>query len=499
VRVALNLVVRLLLLVLPFAAVLGLTYVLLLRRYDINFYLTDRPSAFYAAAAIGAVAVAGLAVVLVRRGAAWVLVLPIVVFEGVLPWRAFGESARRMQGRRVLASLAIAVWAAATLAASSLATHALLYLGREVAPWFGGSMAGMFSIIGVSLGVWLAVTVTISIAANAIFASILVRLYLDAGPPESLKLPRAFRDRIEVEGREWRITWPVLLGGILTIMLVLGVGSRFLMAATWADRPVLILAHRGASVDAPENTMAAFRIAGEQHADYVELDVQETADGVVVVVHDSDLMKVGRSPLKVWNSSFEALRTVDIGSFFSPGFASERLPTLAEALALCKGVSRVDIELKDYGHDQRLEERVIELVEAAGMQDQIITMSLSHKMVHRMKRLRPSWPSGLLIAKAIGNTSGLSADFLAVQSEMATRRFVREAHAAKKQVYVWTVDDPNQMIRYIGLGVDGLITNRPALARQVLDSYRALAPPERLLTFVMVRLGADESSPDMRP
>jgi glycerophosphoryl diester phosphodiesterase len=109
-----------------------------------------------------------------------------------------------------------------------------------------------------------------------------------------------------------------------------------------------------------------------------------------------------------------------------------------------------------------------------------------------MKRLRPAWTSGLLTAKAIGDLSGVPADFLAVEKAMATRRFIRVAHRAGKPVYVWTVDDPARMIRMIGLGVDGLITNRPDVARAVLDRYARMTQAERLLLFVMTSLGAEE-------
>jgi len=169
-----------------------------------------------------------------------------------------------------------------------------------------------------------------------------------------------------------------------------------------------------------------------------------------------------------------------------------RVPTLAEALAVCKGVCHVDIELKDYGKSQRLEERVVEVVEAAGMQNDIVTMSLNRRMVENMKRLRPGWTSGLLAAKAIGQPNRLPVDFLAVESRTATRSFIRAAHAARKPVYVWTVNDPQRMIRMIGLGADGLITDRPALAREVVRRYADMPQPERLLLFAMTRLGVRE-------
>jgi glycerophosphoryl diester phosphodiesterase len=252
------------------------------------------------------------------------------------------------------------------------------------------------------------------------------------------------------------------------------------MPDTRTDRPVIVIAHRGASASAPENTLASFRRAAEEHADFVELDVQESSDGVVVVAHDRDLMKVARSPLQIWSSTEKQLREVDIGSFFS------------DARAVWKGVYRMDIELKDYGNNQRLEQRVVELVEAAGMQNDIVTMSLNRRMVENMKHLQPGWMAGLLAAKAIGDPSRLPFDFLAVESRMATRSFIRSAHAAHKPVYVWTVNDPQRMIRMIGLGVDGLITDRPALARTVLARYADMTEAERLLLFAMTRLGVRE-------
>jgi glycerophosphoryl diester phosphodiesterase len=326
----------------------------------------------------------------------------------------------------------------------------------------------------------------------AVFAGIVVHTYAADGGAAAARMPERAGDELTLEGGRFRVSFRALAFLLVLVVALATGGAYVLLRGVWSgDRSIAIFAHRGASLEAPENTLAAFRLAGEQHTDYVELDVQETSDGVVVVAHDADLMKVARSPLKIWEATAEHLRSVDIGSYLGPQFAGERVPTLAEALAACKGVCRVDIELKDYGHNQQLEERVIALVTAAGMENDIVTMSLSRDFVERMKRLRPEWTSGLLSAKAVGDLSGVRADFLAVEKAMATRRFVRRAHRAGKQVYVWTVDDPARMIRMIGLGVDGLITNRPDVARAVLDRYAGMSEAERLFVFVMTSLGAE--------
>jgi glycerophosphoryl diester phosphodiesterase len=492
VRLTAMIVVRVLVIVAPFAAAIGVTYWALLGGHDINFYLTTRPPAFWGAVAIAGIVVAALLAVLARVTLSWLLVLPLVVFEHVLPVLAFAESARRMKGRRTSQLGALAAWVAVALVLPLATTWGAHWIGRALAQAFSGSVAGLLLFVaGLALG-WGAASLLVGIVTAALFAWIVVRAYAAGGGSSAARLPAPYRDELTIEG--WRLRLSVrAAAGILAGAFLLASGAAYvLLRAAWTEHPVTVFAHRGASLEAPENSLPAFRRAGEMHTDFVELDVQESQDGVVLVVHDQDLMKIGASPLKVWEAAAEQLRAVDIGSRVGAQFQGEHVPTLAEALAACKGVSKVDIELKYYGHNQRLPERVIEIVEAAGMENDIVTMSLNLELVKAMKRLRPGWTSGLLSAKAIGDLSGVPADFLAVEKAMATRRFVRVAHRAGKRVYVWTVDDPSRMIRMIGLGVDGLITNRPDVARAVLDRYTTMTQAERLFLFVMTTLGAEE-------
>jgi len=493
-RLTTVLVVRLLVLVLPFAAVAAAVYWMLLRQYDINFYLTRHPPAFWVAALLMGLDALALLVVAGKRLASWLLSLPLVAFERHWPATSFAASARRMEGHRGAAAGLLAVWALMALALPLLAMPALRALGRAGAPVFGSTLPGVLAFVGMAALTWLVVGFAIGVLVKGMFALVTARFYTATLPPGDAPLPEWRGPASAGAGATGHRHSRAMLAAVIVAAGAGGALAYFLVQGLNRAPRVLVFAHRGASAAAPENTLAAFRRAGEEHADFVELDVQESADGEVLVAHDGDLMKVARSPLKIWASTAAELRKVDIGSFFSSAFADQRVPTLAEALAACKGVSRVDIELKDYGHDQQLEERVVALVEAAGMQDQIVTMSLSNRMVARMKQLRPDWTSGLLIARAVGRTSRLPVDFLAVESKTATLRFIRSAHAAGKQVYVWTVNDPQAMIRYIGLGVDGLITNHPGLARQVIGHYQALSPAGRLFLLTMTRLGGREET-----
>jgi glycerophosphoryl diester phosphodiesterase len=320
-----------------------------------------------------------------------------------------------------------------------------------------------------------------------LFSLVLGRLYLAVGEPES---PRAPGEAV-LAPRGSLVRHPRLLG-TAAVVSALAVVAVVLLAAVPARRSqeVLVIAHRGSSATAPENSLAAFRLAADQKTDYVELDVQESADGVVVVVHDSDLMKVAGDPMKIWQTDAARIRSVDIGSPVGAQFAAERVPTLAEALAVCKGRCKVVVELKQYGHDVSLEEKVVEIVEAAGMAGDCVFMSLDHGQVRKMKELRPGWRTGVLAAKAIGDITTLGADFVAVEKKMATHLFVRHAHRAGQEVYPWTVDDPAWMLTLMSRGVDGLITNRPDLARQVISRRSAMSEAERVVVAVLVRLGA---------
>ena len=490
VRVTAILVVRLILLVLPFVAALGATYWLLLHAHDINYYLSAHPPEFWVAVALGGVITVALLIVLARRATSWLLVLPIVVFEPLLPSRAFGESARRMHGRRAAAAIVLLAWAIGWALLSSLVSAGLRTLARATAPLLGGSFASLLFFIGLYLVVALLIALVVGMLAATVFALVVAFFYRDAGLPPDIVLPKAFSD--ELEGRRLRVSWAAIVGGIAAAVVVAAILANVAMKSSWSEHPVRIFAHRGASKQAPENTLAAFRKAGEEHTDFVELDVQESSDGVVLVNHDEDLMKLARSPLKIWQTPAAEIQAVDIGSSTSPAFSDQRVPTLAAALEACRGVSEVDIELKDYGHNQQLEERVVALVEAAGMQDRIVTMSLNPKMVARMKELRPKWTSGVLIAKSIGNPRALPGDFLAVQKALATRRFIRQVHSTGRPVFVWTVDDPQTMLHFVGLGIDGLITNEPAIAREALANYHAMTQPQRLLLYVMTYLGSKE-------
>ncbi len=477
-----QLVARVLVIVAPFGALAALVYWQLLTEFDINYYLSERPPAFWTAAAIIGVLVAGLAGVLVPKLVGWAFALPIHLFEGVRPALALRASETRTSGHRVGLAAAYVAWALGGALFSAVAFGIGAGLGRWLVAMFQSSMLFLPIVMG---GLFLLASL-MSLALTWVQAAFFVLLTLRLYQPEGTSSP-SWEERGDANRT---VSVKSLLAALVAGTLVAGVTGFVLVDSVRMDDDVLVIAHRGAAGRAPENTLAALAAAIEDGADLLEIDVQETIDGEVVVIHDSDFMKIAGDPRKVWDITYEETRAIDIGSWFAPEFSSERLPSLEEVLELARGKVRVDIELKYYGHEEQLEERVVSIVEDADMVPEVVIMSLSQAAIRKVRTLRPSWTIGLLTATALGDLTRVDADFLAVHTGMATSRFVRAAHKAGKDVFVWTVNDPVRMSRMIGRGVDGIITDEPALAKRVLAERAELSSLERLLLEAALWLGA---------
>ena len=350
-------------------------------------------------------------------------------------------------------------------------------------------MALLSFAIGATLIAWAVVNLAVNLLSTISFAVILFNLYRHLACETDVDASRLKLREHTAAGAGLQLTRTRLVAvGIVGVVVAVAVGACAMHSVRLEDK-VRIIAHRGSSKAAPENTLAAVQQAIEDGTDWIEIDVQETADGQVVVFHDSDFKKLSGRDLKIWNATMADLQNIDIGSWLAPEFKDERVPTLSAVLDRCKGKAGVVIELKYYGHDQQLEQRVAQIVEAHDMASNVILMSLKLDAVRKMKTLRPAWKVGLLMSVSAGNLQSSGADFLAVNAAFANRHFISSAHRQGRDVYVWTVNDAPTMSTMIGRGVDGLITDKPALARSVLVQRAQLSPLERSLIELAGLLG----------
>jgi glycerophosphoryl diester phosphodiesterase len=489
VLVAARLVIYTLLLTAPFLVVAGLLYRKLLTKFDINYYLKEWPGEFQLAVALGVVLVAVLASLLLWFAASWLFALPLVLFEGASHSDALRISRERATGHRRRLLLWIGGWVLLMTVLSTLTTTLILFLGRLCVPHATGSLWLLMAAVGSTLLLWAGVGLAVNLLSTIVFAAMLFHLYRQLASHGSVDLSRLNVTDAVTDEAGLLLTRRRLSGFVAaSVIVAIGIGMFLIRSVRLEDKTV-IMAHRGSSTVAPENTMAAIKQAIADGADWVEIDVQETADGDVVVTHDSDFMKQAGVALKIWNATRAELKEIDIGTWFDPTFKDERVPTLHEVLTECKGKIRVNIELKYYGHDDKLEQRVVEIVEALDMASNVVVMSLKTDAVRKMKALRPTWKVGQLMSVSAGDLQNIEADFVAVNASFADRRFVRSVHNIGKEVYVWTVNDAPSMSAMISRGVDGLITDKPALARSVLELRAALSPAERVLLELAGILG----------
>lgn len=250
-----------------------------------------------------------------------------------------------------------------------------------------------------------------------------------------------------------------------------------LPGAGYSDKPLpLVFGHRGASFDAPENTLAAFALARQQGADGVELDTMLSRDGVPVVIHDVTLENTtdGHGPVR--DLDLKALKALDAGSHFDREFQGEPIPTLDEVLETLGPDLRVNIELKTWSwRPDGLEEAVLNVIRRHDAGSRVIISSFNPMALRRFRALAPYLPIGYLYApdepiylRHAWLMFGLPHEARHPFHEMIDARYMDWARRRGYQINTWTVDSPDRMRTLRDLGVHGIITNRPALALEAL-------------------------------
>ncbi len=238
-----------------------------------------------------------------------------------------------------------------------------------------------------------------------------------------------------------------------------------------------IIAHRGASAYAPENTLASFKLALQQSADAVELDAKLTADGQVVVIHDPTVDRTTLGAGNVHDLRLSELRKLDAGSHFDIAFQGEGIPTLEEVFKAVGQLTYINVELTNYKSiNDDLPERVADLVRKYRLQQRVFFSSFNPLALIRAHRQIPEAPVGLL---ALPGASGALArswlgrligyQSLHPEKGDVTATLVNNAHRRGKKVFVYTVNEKEDMQRLFALGVDGIFTDDPLRAQEIIQ------------------------------
>lgn len=236
---------------------------------------------------------------------------------------------------------------------------------------------------------------------------------------------------------------------------------------------VLTVAHRGSSAYAPENTLAAVQLAIDSGCDLVEVDVQRTRDGALVLVHDTDLERTTGSRTAVADVTLEELRRLDAGSWFSQVYAGERVPTLDELLDRLDGSGTgLLLEIKRPDLYPGIAVDVARLLRARRTPlDEVVVQSFDHHVMRQLSRYAPEFTVGLLGHPPVRRLRELSrwAAYVNPHHRRATSGYVAAVQATGMRSMVWTADKPADLQRALSLGVDGVISNRPDALHRILE------------------------------
>lgn len=235
----------------------------------------------------------------------------------------------------------------------------------------------------------------------------------------------------------------------------------------------IVIAHRGASRSAPENTLAAMRKAIEFGADYAECDVFQTKDGEIVLFHDEEMERTTGKEGMIWDYTLAELEEMEVGSWFKEEFRGEPIPTLREVIQLVKGKIKLNIEVKVSGKDPEIAQKVVDIIRSERFEKECMVTSFEKPVIQKVKEIAPDLITGFIFDEEFpADIFEGSWEYVCSKRNIVDKAFVQEANQKGKKVFVWTVNYPAEMKKLIDLGVDGIITDVPDVLREILSSKR---------------------------
>jgi glycerophosphoryl diester phosphodiesterase len=466
---------------LPFLAAGALIYFAFLAEHDINYYLSERPWQLWVALFISAIIGGSYLLVGAWLYIRWLFAIPALIFENAQPVEALRKSWQRTRHRVIELAAPQAVWWLFILLASFVTALVLKTAFTFVLVHAGLNLFVILPVVVVALGVILTIELFWFTMGKAVYMFLIVDFYRET-----------VKQKIKLHAAWWllkkfspsilqKIGW---IGVCLALLTTIFAGVAFFESFNLDRRDIAVTAHRGSSLKAPENTISALEQAIADGADYAEIDVQATADGVVILIHDADLMRVASIDRRIAEIRYEELSKIDIGSWFSKDFSTERIATLEEAIRFCKGRIKLNIELKYNRPDSQLAEKVGKLIQSNSCYKNCVITSLDYGELKKFKALFPEVKIGLTVFQALGDFTANEVDFLSIDAAQAASGLVKHAQQNGKQIHVWTVNDLQTTLLMIEVGVDNIITDKPDAIQNWLQAWNDLSGTQKIALWL---------------
>lgn len=254
-------------------------------------------------------------------------------------------------------------------------------------------------------------------------------------------------------------------------------------------KEVDVTAHRGGSLDFPENTMSAFRGAAEAGANWIELDIQQTKDRKIVISHDTNVFRVTGVNRDIIDMTYDEISKLDAGSFFSEKFKGEKMPLLEEALEFAQNNNvKLNIELKPTGKEIDFEKDVVDLIKKYDFVDRCVVTSQVYSAVENVKKVDPNIKTLYVMSIAVGDINDLEyADNFSVEASNVDEELVETVHKEGKKLFVWTINTEENINKMIDLNVDNIITDDYHLAVKLVNERKNSSLIEDLVKLLILK------------
>jgi len=474
---------------LPFLGAIGLIYEVVLSDHDINFYLAERPPEFIAFIAVAAILLLVLVLIIAVLLVRWTPAVPLCLFEGKSIRATLQGSRELVRGYAGPIALLMLGWIG-LIAIISVLTFAMLdQLNSLVLAAPFESLHATSIAVALLIALSTVLSVVISFAGFTGSALLVVHFYrrlseLKCRTPVDLR--RLTRMEQMVHGKAPVKKKRAKIAAVVALLVVTATLTVYRMTDDIRQAESLMIeitAHRGSSEKAPENSLSAIRQAIDDRADYAEIDVQETADGVIVVIHDGDLMRVAGVNRKLWDISYDEIKGMDAGSWFSTEFAGEPIPTLQQVIDLVGDRLKLNIELKLYGHEQKLAKRVVDIIKANRFEERCVITSLDYNTLQQVRSMDSNLRIGHIVTVAIGDVTRGDVDFLSLNSKQVDKALIKKARSRNLGIHAWTINDPMTMVTMVFNGVQNIITDKPDKMYRLREEGTSLTEIEKILLY----------------
>lgn len=428
----------------------------------------------------------GLFAVMTFFNIRWIFLLHVIVIEGTSSFRQAAKKSAAILKKsyiRMFVVLLCIFLLFAVVVVLILAAVILIYivLPQETAfaeiAWFVVSKSAVISLYLATLFV------------TPLYITTLTRIYIAKADPDHAVLQMPDWSAIENRSSQsYGLLYKhkrklIVLGLIIAFATVL-VLVPALSDIQPSDQKVTVMAHRGYISKGPENTIEAIQGAIDVHADYAEIDILETKDGELAVIHDTNLKRLTGNNAEVYDLTMAELRKLEVkqGSFTS------QISSLAEVMKAARGKIKLNIEVKTHGKERNLVNTFIKTIRENDFQTHCVVQSLDYEIVEKIKAAEPALQVGFIMFAGVPDIGQIRADFVVMEEYMVNESIVASAKLHNKPIYVWTVNDRDSMERFIGMGVDGIITDYPEDATSVVEELRSgyLVPLLRWLNILRI-------------